>query len=149
MRIRLQIRKPQADEVRRELEDAGIVIDEKAPYVLSEAAGAGAFLTVRGTDGSRERVAADGIIFIESYGHNVDVHTTEGTYAGTEPLYQLAAALDPAQFLRISNSVIIARKHVKKIRPSLSMKFVLTLSDGTLVDVTRSYYGAFREFFNI
>ena len=149
MKIRLQIRKPQADEVRRELEDAGIVIDENAPYVLSEAAASGAFLTVRGAEGERVRIAADGIIFIESYGHNVDVHTTDGTYAGTEPLYRLAAALDPAQFLRISNSVIIARRHVKKIRPSLSMKFVLTMSDGTIVDVTRSYYGAFREFFGI
>ena len=45
--------------------------------------------------------------------------------------------------------MIIARRHVKKIRPALSMKFILTLSDGTVVDVTRSYYSAFREFFNI
>ena len=29
------------------------------------------------------------------------------------------------------------------------MKYVLTLSDGTLVDVTRSYYADFRRFFNI
>ena len=27
--------------------------------------------------------------------------------------------------------------------------FVLTLSDGTLVDVTRSYYNTFKEFFRI
>ena len=149
MRIRLQISKAQIESVRRELEAAGIAIDDTAPSVLSEAEAAGNFLTVRDPEGARVRIAADGIIFIESYGHNVDVHTTDGIYASPDPLYQLAAQLDPAQFLRISNSVIIARRHVKKIRPSLSMKFVLTLSDGTLVDVTRSYYGAFREFFHI
>ena len=43
----------------------------------------------------------------------------------------------------------IAKSSVKKIRPALTMKFVLTLSDGSLVDVTRSYYTNFRRFFNI
>ena len=64
-------------------------------------------------------------------------------------MYQLEAQLDPREFLRVSKSVIISRRHVKQIRPSLSMKYVLTLTDGTLVDVTRSYYSDFRRFFNI
>jgi two-component system response regulator LytT len=29
------------------------------------------------------------------------------------------------------------------------MKYILTMSDGTLVDVTRSYYSDFRRFFKI
>ena len=64
-------------------------------------------------------------------------------------MYELESLLDPNKFLRVSKSVIIARKHVKKIRPSLSMKYILTMSDGTLVDVTRSYYSDFRRFFGI
>ena len=149
MKIRLQLTKAHYDPVRRELEGAGIGIDDEAPYVLTEADSPGVFLAVRTADGERMKLPANEIIFVESYGHNVDVHAKSGVYGGTDPLYKIAAELDPARFLRISNSVIVARKHVKKIRPTLSMKFVLTLSDGTLVDVTRSYYGAFREFFNI
>ena len=57
--------------------------------------------------------------------------------------------LPAREFIRISKSVIIAKSSVKKIRPALTMKFVLTLSDGSLVDVTRSYYTNFRRFFNI
>ena len=64
-------------------------------------------------------------------------------------MYQLESLLDPREFLRVSKSVIISRKHVRKIRPSLSMKFILTMSDGTLVDVTRTYYSDFRRFFGI
>ena len=64
-------------------------------------------------------------------------------------MYQLESLLDPQVFLRISKSVIIARNHVRKIRPSLSMKYILTLTDGTVVDVTRSYYSDFRRFFNL
>ncbi|MBQ5953609.1 MAG: LytTR family transcriptional regulator [Lachnospiraceae bacterium] len=149
MKIRLKISKAHYDSVRQELETAGIGIDDEAPYVLTEAGSSGIFLAVRTADGERIRLPAQEIIFVESYGHSVDVHAKSGVYASSDPLYKLAAELDPEKFLRISNSVIVARKHVKKIRPSLSMKFVLTLSDGTLVDVTRSYYGAFREFFNI
>ena len=149
LKIRLQLTKANYEPVRRELEGAGIGIDDEAPYVLTEADSPGVFLAVRTAEGDRMKVPAAEIIFIESYGHNVDVHAKSGVYASSDPLYKLAAELDPAKFLRISNSVIVARRHVKKIRPTLSMKFVLTLSDGTLVDVTRSYYGAFREFFNI
>ena len=48
--------------------------------------------------------------------------------------------------LRISDNL---RKHVKKIRPTFSMKYILTMTNGELVDVTRSYYTNFRNFFNI
>ena len=71
------------------------------------------------------------------------------TYRSRDRMYELESLLDPKDFLRVSKSVIIARKHVKKIRPSLSMKYILTMSDGTLVDVTRSYYSDFRRFFGI
>ena len=149
MRIRLQIRQSETEAVRRELEAAGLIVCEDAPYELRETNAAVTFLSVRDRVGDRVQIPAGSVIFIESYGHNVDVHTTDGTYASPEPLHRLAAMLDPREFLRISSSVIIARRHVRKIRPSLSMKFVLTLSDGTLVDVPRSYYAAFRDFFNI
>ena len=149
MKIRLKISKAHYESVRQELETAGIGIEDTAPYVLTEADSPGVFLDVRTAEGERMKLAANEIVFIESYGPNVDVHAKSGVYASSDPLYKIAAELDPERFIRVSNSVIVARKHVKKIRPSLSMKFVLTLSDGTLVDVTRSYYGAFREFFHI
>ena len=74
---------------------------------------------------------------------------TEGTFLAGERMYQLEERLNPKEFLRVSKSVIIARGHVKKIRPTLSMKYILTMTNGTLVDVTRSYYSDFRRFFGI
>ena len=149
MKIRLLVSEKHYESLRLKLEQAGFSVDDEAPFVLSEAGEWPDFLGVRNRVGDKLRIRTDSIIFIESYGHNVEIHTPEGVYASRDRLYQLAAFLDPGAFIRISQSVIIARKHVKKIRPSLSKKFVLTLSDGTLVDVTRSYYSAFREFFGI
>ena len=88
-------------------------------------------------------------MYIEAFGKDVEIHTGKDTYFAQDRMYQLEALLDPAKFLRVSKSVIISAAHVRKIRPSLSMKFILTLSDGTLVDVTRSYYSDFRRFFGI
>ena len=149
MKIKLLVSEARREEITEKLEKAGFQIDDEAPFLLSETRVHPAFLTVRDDRGERMRLATEDIIFMESYGHRVEVHTAQGTYQAADRLYPLAETLDPARFLRISNSVIIARHHVKKIRPALSMKFVLTLSDGTVVDVTRSYYSAFRDFFNI
>ena len=37
----------------------------------------------------------------------------------------------------------------RKTYPALSAKFILTLTDGAQVDVTRSYYYIFKDFFEI
>ena len=73
----------------------------------------------------------------------------EGTWIATDPLYRLLEVLNPKQFTRISKSVIIAKRMVKEIRPSFSMKFVLIMRDGKRLEVTRSYYNRFRDAFNI
>ena len=76
-------------------------------------------------------------------------YTASGAvYQAQDRLYRLSARLDPAEFLRISHSVVIARSKVVRITPTLSMKFILTLRDGRRVDVTRNYY-IFKEAFGI
>ena len=100
---------------------------------------------------TNERVvlSVDDISYIESFGHSIEVHTKDKTYQALDRLYKLANALDPDKFLRISHSVVIACDKVTKIAPTLSMKFILTMSNGRNVDVTRSYYYIFKEYFKI
>ena len=64
-------------------------------------------------------------------------------------MWQLEKSLDPAQFIRVSNSAIIARSAVRHIRAALSSRFTLTMADGSRVDVTRSYSGIFRDAFKL
>ena len=149
MKIRLLVSETHREAITEKLEKAGFQIDDEAPFLLSETQVHPVFLNVRDSRGERMRLATEDIIFMESYGHRVEVHTAQGTYQAADRLYQLAETLDREHFVRVSNSVIISKNHVRKIRPALSMKFVLTMDDGTLVDVTRSYYYAFKEFFGI
>lgn len=95
------------------------------------------------------RLSTNEIISIETFGHSVEVHTQDKIFQSSERLYQIASQLDPAEFIRISNSVIIARDKIKRINPTLSMKFILTLINDRKVDVTRSYYHIFKDYFGI
>ena len=149
MKYRISVSDKKRERFEGYLTEHGVELDEEAEYMITESSRYPAFLSVRSDDREHVRLSTDEIVYIEAFGKDIEVHTMQGTFFSQDRMYQLESLLDPQEFLRISKSVIISRKHVKKIRPSLSMKYILTLSDGTLADVTRSYYSDFRRFFNI
>lgn len=150
MKIKLDISNERYDEIKSALEERGIEIDDTADLVLSEINSFIDNLIVRekGTN-ARIILSVEDIVYIESFGHAVEVQTPEKRYQATDRLYRIFSLLDPAKFLRISNSVIIAGNKVKRITPTLSSKFILTMINGKTVDVTRSYYYIFKEYFGI
>ena len=149
MKIRISVSEEKHDAVKEYLEAHGIEISDESEFVLSEYARYPAFLNVRNDKKEKICLSTDEIVFIEAFGKDIEIHTERETYLAQDRMYQLEFLLDPKKFLRISKSVIISKNHVKKIRPSLSMKYILTMTDGTLVDVTRSYYTDFRNSFGI
>lgn len=150
MKIQLAVSQERYDEIKAALERQGILVDDTADLVLRERNRFLDRLMVKdGVSGSRVILPVNEVVLIESYGHSVSVQTQANTYQASDRLYQIASLLDPADFLRISNSVIIAKREVRKIAPALSMKFTLTMSNGSIVDVTRSYYYIFKEAFDI
>jgi len=146
IRIKLLVSDARYGEIERELVSKGFVIDEDADLILTEKDLFVNHLIVRSnSDNERVRIATDEIIVVESFGHDIVIHTKQDKFKAGERLYQLERLLNPEQFLRISNSVIIARNKIKRITPTLSSKFILTMSNGQTVDVTRSYYGIFKD----
>ena len=150
MEVKLAVSDERYEEIKNALLERGITVCDSADLVLYEADRFADSLVVKGQDDVvRHVVSVDEIIIIESFGHTVEVHTKSDSYRSCDRLYQLVNLLDPDKFLRISNSVIIAKGKVKQITPSLSMKFSLTMENGKRVDVTRSYYYIFKEAFGI
>lgn len=150
MKVKLLVSHEKYDVIQQALVAHGIEIADDAELLLCENNRFSDTLTVKDpyTHG-RVLLPIEKIISIESFGHTVEVYTSDNKYIATERLYQLMSLLDPNQFLRISNSVIIAKNKVKQILPKLSMKFILIMADGRCVDVTRSYYYIFKEHFGI
>lgn len=149
MKIKLAVSDERVPELTEALIRGGFEFDEAADLVILERDRYLSHLAVRNAHGDRVHLAVEDIVFLESFGHTVTVHCLDGTFQTSDRLYQLALMLDPKRFLRISNSVIIQRSQVKRIQPSLSMKFILLMADGSRVDVTRTYYNGFKEFFGI
>lgn len=150
MKLKLVVSKERYEEIKIILTEHGIEIDDNADLVLSENNRFIDSLTVKDrVTNERVILPVEDIVYIETFGHSVEVHTNVMTYQAMDRLYKIVNLLDPDKFLRISNSVVIARDKVKKITPTLSMKFILTMADGKNVDVTRSYYYIFKEFFGI
>ena len=149
MKIKLAVSDERLPELTEALTRAGFELDDGADLVILERDRYVSHLAVRDASGGRVHLAVEDVVFLESFGHTVTVHCLDGTFQTSDRLYQLALMLDPKRFLRISNSVIIQRSQVKRIQPSLSMKFILLMADGSRVDVTRTYYNGFKEFFGI
>lgn len=150
MKIRLAVSKEKTDEVRDFLLAHGIELDDDADLILTEKSKHVSRLPLRdAATGEKVYLPVENIVFLESFGHEVYVHTDGKDYVTSDPLYQVQYLLDPVRFLRVSVSVIVARTHIREIKPTLSRKFVLVLSNGSIVDVTRSYYNAFKAEFGI
>lgn len=150
MKIKIAVSDESYQEIKEFLESKGIEIDNNASLLLTETDRYINHLTVKDSENlSKLYISVEDIIYIESFGHTVEVHTAEGTYLSGERLYQLCGILNPQNFVRISNSVIIARNKVKQITPAFSMKFTLKMVNGDKVYVTRSYYNIFKEYFGI
>ncbi|MBR1731739.1 MAG: LytTR family transcriptional regulator [Ruminococcus sp.] len=148
MKIKLTVSRERYAELEAQLEALGIEIDNSSDLVLSEENRYTDFIMGR-KDGAFSPVPADDIIFIETFGNEVVMHTLENTYNISERLIRLEGLLNPHDFLRVSNSVIVAVKFIRKIRPTFSSKYILTLKDGSTVDVTRSYFTRFKDFFGL
>ena len=145
LKVRLSVSENRYDEIKTELCDHGIDIDDDADLELIERFGQVEFLNVKNDVGDRMRIPVDDIVFIESFGRNMDVHTEQEVFRASERMYVLEQELAGRDFIRVSNSCIISKKKIKRIKPSLSMKYVLEMTDKSLVDVTRGYYHSFRE----
>ena len=150
MKVKLIVSKERYDEIKNMLNERGIDVDDNADLVLSENNRFIDSLIVKDKESNvRVALSVEEIVYIETFGNSVEVHTEDKIYQAMDRLYKIANLLDPDKFLRISNSVVIAKDKVKRITPTLSMKFILTMADNSKVDVTRSYYYIFKECFGI
>lgn len=144
MKIRLMVSEEHYAEIADWLTVHGAEIDDAADFILSEKNAYASHLIGRnGEDIYRLRTAE--ISHIESYAHDIIAYCGGVECKLSDPLRRLEEILDPAEFIRVSNSAIVAINHIKSIRPTLGRKFILTMSDGARVDVTRTYYYIFKD----
>lgn len=148
MKVKLRVSKSRYKEVFDELTARGIVIDEQANLILTDGNSPAKYLIGKKGD-EIYRLNTEEISHIESFSHDVIAYTADGAFKLNERLKALAVMLDPDLFIRVSNSVILSVNHVQSIKPAITQKFIVTMKCGAKIDVTRSYYYIFKEFYGI
>ena len=132
------------DPLRAELSNMGITDDPESEYLLIRR-GTGVNYIAGKRDDQQFFLDVNDICFIESMGHDIMIHAADGTYNSGDRLKALEQVLPADKFLRVSNSAIVNLKKIKRIESTLLQKFILHMTNGSKVDVTRSYYYIFRE----
>ena len=112
MKIRLNISEDKFDEVKDKLVKAGFEVDDNGEFVLTEAEGRSAWIEAKDPAGQKMRIAVEKIIYIESFGHEVEVHTTEGLYYAKDRLYQLDEMLDQVVTAHLHDNMGINDEHL-------------------------------------
>ena len=148
MKIKLRLNQSTKESIIDELEEKSIEITDDASLILTEEDYTGDSIECRDEEGIVILDTED-ICYMESVGHDVYVNTLDKRYKTKYRIYQLERMLPSDAFIRISNAVIIKKNSISHIKPALSCKFYLTLKNGDMVDVTRTYYYKFKEFYGI
>ena len=148
MKIRLMVSEEKYAEIYKQLTAKGFEIDDGAELILSEKNVYVKYLIGRRGE-EMFRLDVKNVTHIESFAHDIIAYSGGEEYKLSERLRRLEEILDPRDVIRVSNSAIVAVSHIKSIRPAFPQKFLLTMTDGSKVDVTRTYYYIFKEFLGI
>jgi len=85
------------------------------------------------------------IIFIESFGHEIKLHTNEKSYSIREKLYEVEGILSDKSFVRINKSQIANIDAIKQINPTFNSKIILLMKNDESLIVTRNYAPIFKR----
>ncbi|MEO1075357.1 MAG: LytTR family DNA-binding domain-containing protein [Bacteroidota bacterium] len=85
------------------------------------------------------------VLWIEAAGDYATLHTATDAYTAGESLGALADRLDPARFIRVHRSTVIAADALQHLQSDGSGGYRAALTDGTVVRVSRTYAAVVRD----
>jgi two-component system LytT family response regulator len=97
-------------------------------------------------DGTKIHVIPlDKLDYVEAQDDYVALHSAGKSYLKQQPIAALEAALDPARFVRIHRSAIVALDRVARIEPYGKESRLAILADGTRLPVSKTGYARLME----
>jgi len=83
---------------------------------------------------------AEEIDWIEADGDYMKFHVAGRTHLMRETMARLEARLEPQRFIRIHRLTIVNLDRLRKLSPSFAGEYVVVLSDGTKLKLSRGYH---------
>ena len=92
-----------------------------------------------------QTLALDGVSWIEADGNYVMLHAGSRRLPARITMAEVEAGLDPARFVRVHRSVIVATAAVREIHAPRERSATVLLADGTIVPLSRRGKALLRE----
>ena len=90
-------------------------------------------------------VPVDQILWIEAANKYVVVHTINHQHILRQTIQSLEDTLDPKQFVRIHRSILVRKAAVRGLHPLFHGDYLVKLSNGVELTLSRSFRGAFFQ----
>jgi two-component system, LytTR family, response regulator len=122
-------------------------LDERLEAVLTELRAREQYadrLLVK-SEGRVTVVQVEDVDWIEAADNYARVHTARGRYLVREPIKSLERKLNPRQFARVHRSAIVNLARVRELQPMFGGEYVIILSTGAKLTLSRGYRDAFRD----
>jgi|LGOV01.1.fsa_nt_gb two-component system response regulator LytT len=144
MKIKIVCRKENYDKYKTMLEISGFTIAEDAELTFKEDDYQQE--TFIGEVNSKyEIIHHSRIVFIESFGHEISLHTIDKSYLIREKLYEVEGVLHDKGFIRINKSQIVNKKAIQEIIPTFNSRINLLMKNNEKLTVTRNYNQSFKR----
>ena len=89
---------------------------------------------------------ASEIVYLETAGSRVNVHTETETYESRQKLWELAEQLEHQSFVQVSKSTIVNLDSVKSIQAEFSGNYLIKLKNRKeKLTLSRKYFREFRD----
>lgn len=85
----------------------------------------------------------DEIVWIEAANKYVVIHTKAGTHISRQTIQGLAEKLDPREFVRTHRSTLVRKASVRGLHPLFHGDYIIKLTGGAEVTLSRSFRNAF------
>ncbi len=96
-------------------------------------------------DGRVTVLQVEEVDWIEAADNYARVHTARGRFLVREPIKTLERKLNPRQFARVHRSAIVNLARVRELQPMFGGEYVIILSTGAKLTLSRGYRDAFRD----
>ena len=147
MRIKIVCEKDKYNILKHELEAKGIEVVDDSNLVLIDISSNNNQIKIQ-TKGDIVIIDAMDNVAVESFDHDIYIYLNEEEIITRTPLKEIKGLLNDS-FMQISQSVIINKSCVKRIRNGFNCRFILLMKNGKEFVVTKSYYYKFIEEFNL
>ena len=143
MKIKIVCEKSKYDKLKEEFESKGISVVDDSNFVLFDLSSENNQIRVQSKN---ETVMLDisDIVAVESFNHDIYIYSINEEIVTRTPLKEIRKMLNDS-FIQISQSVIINRNFIKKIRNGFNYRFIVFMNNGKEFVVTKTYYYKFIE----